>query len=68
MVLVHPSGSNWIPGKHVWKQSLQCEKILEYHPDLVGFSAATSGFSDGYDLAARIKEKRENMKILTALS
>ncbi len=102
MVLVHPAGSNWIPGKKditatanrmaplgllsiaaflekkghrvfvmdclgpyaTANPDINVKKILEYRPDLVGFSATTSGFLDGYDLAARIKEKRENIKIV----
>ena len=32
--------------------------ILEHKPDLVGFTATTSGFLDGVDLAARIKKAR----------
>ncbi len=93
IVLVHPKGSNWVPGRqditatanrmaplgllsiaawldqegnevfvhdclgpHVPKNNAAHAKtILGYHPDLVGFSATTSGFLDGYDLAKRIK-------------
>ena len=93
IVLVHPTGSNWVPGKKditatanrmaplgllsiaAWLErerhevfihdclgpqrlnsnAAHAEIILNYHPDLVGFSATTSGFLDGYDLAERIK-------------
>ncbi len=93
IVLVHPAGSNWIPGKKditatanrmaplgllsiaaylsreghavflhdclgpkaVPGTEANAAEILKYRPDLVGFSATTSGFLDGYDLAARIK-------------
>jgi magnesium-protoporphyrin IX monomethyl ester (oxidative) cyclase len=36
--------------------------ILDYAPDLVGFSATTSGFLDGYDLATRIKAIRPHIQ------
>lgn len=93
VVLVHPKGSNWVPGRkditatanrmaplgllsiaawldqegnevfvhdclgpHALKNNAaHAETILGYHPDLVGFSATTSGFLDGYDLAKLIK-------------
>ncbi len=93
IVLVHPTGSNWVPGKRditatanrmaplgllsiaAWldreghevfvhdclgpqapnSNAAHAETILSYHPDLVGFSATTSGFLDGYELAERIK-------------
>ncbi|MBW2345950.1 MAG: cobalamin-dependent protein, partial [Deltaproteobacteria bacterium] len=89
IVLVHPSGSNWIPGKKdvtatanrmaplgILSVAAYLEReghevfvhdrlgpgapgsnkasariILGYDPDLVGFSATTSAFLDGYDLA-----------------
>ena len=38
--------------------SAHTEIILGYKPDLVGFSATTSGFLDGYELAERIKTAR----------
>ncbi|HSO67303.1 MAG TPA: radical SAM protein, partial [Desulfatirhabdiaceae bacterium] len=38
--------------------------ILDYAPDLVGFSATTSGFLDGYDLAARIKNIHPQIRIV----
>lgn len=93
VVLVHPKGSNWVPGRKditatanrmaplgilsiaAWldqegnevfvhdclgphapkNNAAHAKTILGYHPDLVGFSATTSGFLDGYDLAERIK-------------
>lgn len=93
IVLVHPAGSNWMPGKKditatanrmaplgllsiaayldrkghavfvhdclgpraVTGSKANIKKVLDYKPDLVGFSATTSGFLDGYDLAAGIK-------------
>ncbi|MCJ7683376.1 MAG: B12-binding domain-containing radical SAM protein, partial [Desulfobacteraceae bacterium] len=38
--------------------------ILGYKPDLVGFSATTSGFLDGYDLATRVKAVHPQIKIV----
>lgn len=102
VVLVHPTGSNWVPGKKditatanrmaplgilsiaAWldkeghevfvhdclgprgsqSNAAHAETILNYHPDLVGFSATTSGFLDGYDLAARIKTARPGIQIV----
>ena len=99
IVLVHPAGSNWIPGKKditpianrmaplgllsmaAWleKQKHQVSvydclgwdrlrphvaivrDILACQPDLVGFSATTSGFLDGYDLAAAIKQQKPHV-------
>lgn len=93
IVLVHPAGSNWMPGRKdvsatanrmaplgllsmaayleqaghkvfvqdcLGPKALQgseanARRILNHEPDLVGFSATTSGFLDGYDMAARIK-------------
>ena len=94
IVLVHPAGSNWVPGKkditatanrmaplgllsiaaflenqghEVFVHDCLGPKaplgtkanakiILDYKPDLAGFSATTSGFLDGYDLAVKIKK------------
>jgi radical SAM superfamily enzyme YgiQ (UPF0313 family) len=93
IVLVHPAGSNWVPGKkditatanrmaplgllsiaaylereghsvHVHdclgpravaglKENVRL--ILGHRPELVGFSATTSGFLDGWEMAAAIK-------------
>ena len=96
IVLVHPAGSNWVPGKKditpianrmaplgilsmaAWLEKsghnvavYDClgwdrpstheaivDDILAGRPDLVGFSTTTSGFLDGYDLAAAIKDRR----------
>lgn len=93
IVLVHPAGSNWVPGKkditatanrmaplgllsiaayldgqghEVFVHDCLGPKapedtdsnvraILAHHPDLIGVSATTSGFLDGYDIASRIK-------------
>ncbi len=96
IALVHPAGSNWVPGKKDITATanrmaplgllsiaaflrrkghavavLDClgpraargtddsaRQILDHRPDLVGFSATTSGFLDGYALASRIKALR----------
>ena len=101
IVLVHPKGSNWIPGKkditatanrmaplgllsiaaylereghEVFvhdclgpdsgkDQAWHLKKILDRGPELVGFSATTSGFLDGCDLAGRLKD--QDRKIAT---
>ena len=95
IVLVHPRGFNWFPGKrditdianhmvpqgllsitaYLIKQghdvfvydclgpqatfdlALQVKVILNYHPQIVGFSATTSSFPDAADLALKIKEQ-----------
>ncbi|OQY41745.1 MAG: B12-binding domain-containing radical SAM protein [Desulfobacteraceae bacterium 4572_87] len=100
IVLVHPRGSNWIPGKkdvtaianrmaplgllsiaaYLAREGhdvfvLDClgpgaannndahvRSILQNDPQMVGFSATTSGFPDGYDLAVRIKARRPRVK------
>lgn len=100
IVLVHPAGSNWVPGKKditatanrmaplgllsiaAWLErenhevfvydclgprmpennAAHAQAILSRHPDLVGFSATTSGFLDGYELAGRIKTARPEIK------
>ena len=50
-------------GPHAPKNnSAHVETILGYHPDLVGFSATTSGFLDGYDLAKQIKTAYPNIQ------
>ena len=102
IVLVHPAGSNWVPGKkditptanrmaplgllsiaaylerrgHV-ARVLDClgpdaaadpqitvKRILAHGPDLLGVSATTSGFLDGYDLAERVKRLRPSVRIV----
>jgi magnesium-protoporphyrin IX monomethyl ester (oxidative) cyclase len=100
IVLVHPAGSNWVPGQtdftpianrmaplgllsmaawlrerhhrvHVYDclawdrprpQPAVVRDILDRQPDLVGFSATTSGFLDGYGLAETIKQQRPEIK------
>ncbi len=100
IVLVHPTGSNWVPGKKditatanrmaplgllsiaAWldqkghdvfvhdclgpqvpnSNAAHAEIILGYKPDLVGFSATTSGFLDGYELAEGIKTARPEIQ------
>lgn len=100
IVLVHPAGSNWVPGKKdvaavanrmaplgllsmaayleraghtVFVQdclgpeapvgrAANVRRILEHDPDLVGFSATTSGFPDGYDIAAALKKIRPALR------
>ena len=102
IVLVHPAGSNWIPGKKditaianrmaplgllsiaaylkkeghqvfvhdclgpgaVSDQNVNIKKILEFKPDLVGFSATTSGFLDGYRMAETIKRIDKQIPIV----
>lgn len=99
IVLVHPAGSNWVPGKKditstanrmaplgllsiaaylereghkvyahdclgpkaVSNTQAIVDKVLSHHPDLVGFSATTSGFLDGYNLATEIKKRRSQV-------
>ena len=100
IVLVHPTGSNWVPGKkditavanrmaplgllsmaaYLEREGhevfvLDClgpggslsndayvQNILDKDPHMIGFSATTSGFLDGYDLAVRIKAQRPHIK------
>ena len=100
IVLVHPTGSNWVPGKkditaianrmaplgllsiaaYLEREGhevfvLDClgpealknndahvRSILQKDPHMVGFSATTSGFLDGYDLAVRLKALRPHVK------
>ena len=40
------------------------KKLLDWNPDMVGFSTTTSAFLDGYDIACLIKEKRPSVKII----
>jgi len=100
IVLVHPAGSNWIPGKKditatanrmaplgllsmaaylereghevlvhdclgpkaVPDPDANVKAILGHAPDLVGVSATTSGFLDGYDITRRIKGIRPRVR------
>ncbi len=39
-------------------------RILSHRPDLIGFSATTSGFLDGYDMATRIKRQSSDTPII----
>ncbi len=93
IALVHPAGSNWIPGKkdmtatanrmaplgllsiaaHLEKKGHEVmvhdclgprapkgteatgKAVLDFKPEWVGFSATTSGFLDGYELASHLK-------------
>jgi anaerobic magnesium-protoporphyrin IX monomethyl ester cyclase len=102
IVLVHPAGSNWMPGRKdvaavanrmaplgllsiaayleneghtvavhdclgpqaIVGTDANARRILGHNPDLVGFSATTSGFLDGYALAARIKSVRPRTRII----
>ncbi len=102
IVLVHPAGSNWIPGKKditatanrmaplgILSMAAYLEReghevrvhdclgprapdgaaanarlVLDAAPDLVGVSATTAGFLDGYAMAVRIKEARPQTRIL----
>ncbi len=101
IVLVHPAGSNWVPGKTDITPTANrmaplgllsmaaflerrghtvfvhdclgprapsgpganAAQVLRLRPDLVGFSATTSGFLDGYAMAEEVK--RANPAILT---
>ena len=40
------------------------EIILATKPELVGFSATTSGFMDAVDLAALLKKKRPDLRVV----
>jgi anaerobic magnesium-protoporphyrin IX monomethyl ester cyclase len=100
IVLVHPAGSNWVPGKKdvaavanrmaplgllsiaaylereghtVFVQdclgpqapvgtAANVRQIMAHAPDMVGFSATTSGFPDGYDMACAIKQIRPDVR------
>ncbi|HDL08147.1 MAG TPA: radical SAM protein [Desulfobacteraceae bacterium] len=102
ITLVHPAGSNWVPGKkdvtatanrmaplgllsiaaylerkgHIVfihdclgpfapaGTDSNAKVILDNAPDIVGFSATTSGFLDGYELALLIKNIRPQVKII----
>lgn len=100
IVLVHPAGYNWMPGRKdvaaianrmaplgllsiaAYLEKLGHEVfvhdclgpgavpgvevnsgiVLGFNPDLVGFSATTSGFLDAYDMAVEIKTQRPEIK------
>ncbi len=40
------------------------QRVLATDPDLVGFSATTSGFMDAVDMAARIKRERPDVRVV----
>lgn len=100
IVLVHPAGSNWVPGRRditpianrmaplgllsmaAWLTraghrvgvhdclgpagsagaAANAERVLREDPELVGFSATTAGFLDGYAMAAHIKRRRPEVR------
>lgn len=100
IVLVHPAGSNWVPGQkdftpianrmaplgllsmaawlekeghrvHVYDclgwdrrrpQAVIVREISALRPELVGFSATTSGFLDGYALAEALKQQQPGIR------
>ena len=100
--LIHPAGSNWMPGKKDVSvtanrmaplgllsmaayleekghsvQVLDClgpkppkdaaetaRRVLASGPDLVGLTATTSGFWDGYSIAAALKAKQADIPIV----
>ncbi|OQX15459.1 MAG: B12-binding domain-containing radical SAM protein [Desulfobulbaceae bacterium A2] len=102
IVLVHPAGSNWVPGrKDVTAVSnrmaplgllsmaayleraghtvtvIDClgpfalpgieptaRQVLEHSPELVGFSATTSGFPDAYDMTTRLKQLQPDLPVI----
>lgn len=44
-------------GNEIW-----ASQIVQWNPELVGFTATTSGFLDAYDVCRRIKEKRSSIE------
>ncbi len=100
ITLVHPAGSNWVPGKkditatanrmaplgllsiaaYLKKEGHQVavhdclgphapegikanvDAVLKHNPEMVGFSATTSGFLDAHDMAAMIKSRSPEVK------
>jgi magnesium-protoporphyrin IX monomethyl ester (oxidative) cyclase len=102
IVLVHPAGSNWVPGckdvaavanrmaplgllfiaAYLEQQghkvvvhdcmgpdAVSCpgtnaETVLSHHPDIVGFSATTAGFMDGYEMAVHIKRMAPQVRTI----
>src|SRR5664279_5321309 len=59
----HPTAVHDCMGPYA-PQSLEAnaELVLATNPDLVGFSATTSGFMDGADIAAYLKKMRPELK------
>jgi radical SAM superfamily enzyme YgiQ (UPF0313 family) len=102
VTLVHPAGSNWIPGRKDLTMAVnrmvptgllsiaaylekfghqtsvydclgpdipstladRVKEILQTEPEMVGFSATTSGFLDAYDMASAIKSTNPNLSIV----
>ncbi|MBI5488314.1 MAG: radical SAM protein [Deltaproteobacteria bacterium] len=102
VALVHPAGSNWVPGQRditsvanrmaplgllsiaAWLErdghevavfdglgpdapretGERVREILGFGPELVGFSATTSGFLDGNDLAVALKAAAPEVRIV----
>jgi anaerobic magnesium-protoporphyrin IX monomethyl ester cyclase len=100
IVLVHPAGSNWVPGKkdvtsvanrmvpiglismasyleQMGHRVLvhDClgpkaplgigrtvKEIIEYEPEIVGFSTTTAGFLDAHEMAKRIRQINPSIK------
>ncbi len=53
----------WVPARcRARKKTLR--RIVSRKPDMVGFSATTSGFLDGYRLAALVKKKRPGVTVV----
>jgi anaerobic magnesium-protoporphyrin IX monomethyl ester cyclase len=46
------------------EKALQAKQILEFSPDLAGFSTTTAGFLDGCDLAQRLKTANPAIKTI----
>jgi magnesium-protoporphyrin IX monomethyl ester (oxidative) cyclase len=102
ITLVHPAGTNWIPGHKdvaavanriaplgllsiaAWLErgghhvavhdclgpsapagaEANAAQVLATRPDLVGFSATTAGFMDGYAMARAIKRRRPEIHVV----
>ena len=100
IALVHPAGSNWIPGQKdltvtanrmvpygllsiaaylerdghdvlvhdclgptaAKEPATNTRKVLDWRPDMVGFSTTTSGFLDAHDMAVFVKRANPNIK------
>lgn len=102
ITLVHPAGSNWMPGKkdispmanrmapigllsmaayleqrghrvqvldclgpHPVKNAAEAaQRICAGQPDLIGFTATTSSFLDGYEIATQLKAREPHSRIV----
>ncbi len=102
ITLVHPAGSNWMPGKkdispmanrmapigllsmaayleqrghrvqvldclgpHPVKNAAEAaQRICAGQPDLIGFTATTSSFLDGYEIATQLKARESHSRIV----